>query len=75
MTKETGGMAFPIQQSELSGSISAENGMPMRDYFAAKALQGLISAMQSKEEGRGGIKTCAELSYDFADAMLEARKS
>jgi hypothetical protein len=47
-------------------------GMSLRDYFAAKAMQGLIvdpdRADQSREE-------CARLSYAMADAMLKAREA
>jgi hypothetical protein len=39
--------------------------MTLRDYFAAKAMQSLvIDTMPNK---------CAELAYQYADAMLKAR--
>jgi hypothetical protein len=49
-----------------------ESGMTLRDYFAAKALEGQINtaysyAVSNKQEA-------AEIAYAFADAMLEARK-
>ena len=54
----------------------------MRDYFAAKAMQGyLANAWQSQElESLGEssaqqIATVAEISYAMADAMLRARES
>jgi len=42
----------------------------IRDYFAAKALQGMLS-----EDGGGALDNdeLAELSYMIADAMLKAR--
>jgi hypothetical protein len=40
----------------------------LRDYFAAKAMQGLISHMNVNE------KIVPSLSYKVADGMIEARK-
>ena len=51
--------AFPDEYNE---------GMTLRDYFAAKAMQGFIS-----DEKFESIAWCAEFSYRMADAMLEAR--
>ena len=63
MNKETGGPAFPT---------NLYNGMTLRDYFAAKAMQGLIASMKEGEEfsPRLGASYC----YGVADSMLEARK-
>ena len=70
----TGGPAFPsglIDPSTPEDAIqSLHNGMTLRDYFAAKALQALIAspdidAFQS---------VYAKLSYNYADAMLKARQ-
>ena len=54
-----------------------ELGMTLRDYFAAKALQGLLSnpKLQAKILAEGGcasgwIETSA---WAFADAMLKER--
>jgi hypothetical protein len=48
-----------------------EEGMDLRDYFAAVALQGMLA-----EDGGGAAsnKDLAEFAYEIADAMLEARK-
>lgn len=51
-------------------------GMDLRDYFAAKAMQSIIT------DGKLGkllihddyIKKVSEMSYEYADAMIEARK-
>jgi hypothetical protein len=43
-------------------------GISIRDYFAARALQGLIST-----EGAGSAERYAEIAYKLADAMLKAR--
>jgi hypothetical protein len=45
-------------------------GMTLRDYFAAKAIQGIIGT-----EAEGGMlyDRVAEVAYMYADAMLKAR--
>jgi hypothetical protein len=53
--------AFPNHRSE---------GMELRDYFAAKALNGLINYSPEPEEH----KLIAELCYQLADAMMKARE-
>ena len=58
----TGGPAFPHQSSD---AIRA--GMTLRDYFAAKAMQGILYA------GLEPVET-AKHAYTMADAMLKARE-
>jgi hypothetical protein len=43
-------------------------GLYLRDYFAAKAMQGLLAS-----EVNAPLKTFAKQAYTMADAMLEAR--
>jgi len=62
-----GGTAFPCDTSETN-----DYGMTLRDYFAAKALTGLLSC-QSEETGFYQPANAAEEAYKMADAMLEAR--
>jgi uncharacterized protein with PhoU and TrkA domain len=64
MTKNTGGPAFAV--AELA-NIKWE-GMTLRDYFAAKAMQGLMDAAMPMPE-------IADAAYDMADAMLKAREA
>lgn len=47
-----------------------ETGMDLRDYFAAKALTGLLTeaSVDYKDDA------IAELAYSLADAMMKARK-
>jgi hypothetical protein len=47
-------------------------GMTLRDYFAAKALQGIL-AMDGSSEFRASDLAAA--AYRSADAMLEARNA
>ncbi len=52
-------------------------GMTLRDYFAAKALQGLLANPKLQKEilGQGGCLSgwIEDSAYGFADAMLKAR--
>ena len=41
-------------------------GMDLRDYFAAKAMQELVNQVP--------VERIGEMSYKYADAMMEARK-
>lgn len=76
-----GGPAFPV--SDLFGMEPASpdhafrlaSGMSLRDYFAAKAMQGLILNSQGTQGYDFALiqSTGAELAYEFADAMLKAR--
>jgi len=47
-------------------------GMTLRDYFAAKAMQGF--AAMSDVDGFSSVEKMAEMSYKWADAMLKARE-
>ena len=62
----TGGPAFP---SPTDGMLDNE-GMTLRDYFAAKAMQGFIAAGRFQ-----GHASCAADSYAMADSMLKAREA
>jgi hypothetical protein len=47
-----------------------QNGMTLRDYFAAKAMQGLLASEVNAE-----LKAFAKQSYVMADAMMEVRNA
>jgi len=65
--------AFPVQG--LSNDMGKEfqkvyeQGMDLIDYFAAKAMQGLIS----REDLDLTTAECAKLSYELANAMMEVK--
>jgi hypothetical protein len=63
---EDGGLAFPSE-------YYAEQGMTLRDYFAAAALHGMMGN-RSLVDTFSGHAVMAEKSYFLADAMIEARK-
>jgi hypothetical protein len=60
---DSGGTAFPCPED---ASWARQHGMSMRDYFAAKALQGLLAA----PDAEGRPKLVAAYAYEFADAMV-----
>lgn len=62
-----GGAAFPLQTG--SETTFRTNGMTLRDYFAAKALQGLLT---DDYWARTSVEA-SKKAYRFADAMIEAR--
>lgn len=65
---KAGGSAFP--ETTIVGPNMPSNvhqGMTLRDYFAAKAMQGI--AREIENEARA-----ARWCYQMADAMLEARE-
>jgi len=68
---ETGGPAFPVCDA---ARIHNLEGISIRDYFAAKAMQGEL-ASQSPENEYTNLDAIAALSYRMADAMLKAREA
>jgi hypothetical protein len=68
----TGGPAFPRTGSaDISGyGVPDQEGMTIRDYFAAKAMQTILET-----DGGKANEAIASLSYIMADAMLRAREA
>ena len=67
-------LAFP---QDANACLDEYRGMTLRDYFAAKAMQGIISVYDK----RAGFDTMekesihlAKTSYEIADAMLKERE-
>ena len=70
MINKTGGPAFPYAfPDKFEDDYNVCYGMTLRDYFAAKAMQGLITRRILDEERD------APYAYAIADAMLKARKA
>ncbi len=63
---DTGGPAFP------RGEIQTAPGMTLRDYLAAKAMQGMCVGAPVPQKSE--LKLIATRSYEMADAMLKARE-
>jgi hypothetical protein len=73
----TGGPAFPgFDYIDQHGKKNPE-GMTLRDYFAAKAMLGLMGRDWSNHTGSDEelIGVWARSSYAVADAMLKARQA
>ena len=78
-TINNGGPAFPVPFSidpENGGPVFAElygnGGMTLRDYFAAKAMQGYLTHEQAANSPEDVV---ASWAYSMADAMLRAREA
>lgn len=81
MSKENGGPAFPREDYAANGGGGGlgQEGMTLRDYFAAKAIP---IAWKAFEDGyftndnwdsiNDGVAECA---YQMADAMLAVRNA
>lgn len=78
-----GGPAFPVPMIPCDrdgGFTSVEHGgMTLRDYFAINVLNGLLSYSYCNPSHGNYIENCsvenaARQAYQYADAMLEARK-
>lgn len=68
MSKDNGGPAFPI--TEQHGANTGCAGMTLRDHFAGLAMQALTVETGNIDM----IRSVARIAYDYADAMIEARK-
>jgi hypothetical protein len=69
-----GGPAFPRNGHPDKNDLPID-GMSIRDYFAAKAMQGLMSYTFANDRYHGDLKQCAFEAYEIADAMLAAREA
>jgi len=70
---------FVAGHGTLEEKVKSVGGLSIRDYFAAAAMQGLVSAVitAAAESARDPDQTGKELSeacYVLADKMLAARK-
>lgn len=75
---DNGGAAFPV--AGLSGLpndnfIHPQEGMTLRDHFAAAALAGSVGYVNEFGPAyAASLKHTAQAAYHIADAMLAARK-
>ena len=94
MSARDGGPAFPcvlenITERNVTSPVTGEiippgrvfqcAGLSVRDYFAAKALQGLLANPKLRDEilKQGGCDSgwIEQSAWAFADAMLVAREA
>ena len=66
--------AFPtLNWVKQQGQPPNEEGMELRDYFAAKAMQALLTTFEFK--GNQITEVLPINAYQMADAMMKARES
>jgi hypothetical protein len=66
-----------IESNYLSEEIIGYGGMDLRDYFASKAMQGLLMAQKKYDDVDGYYQNSLSLaihSYLIADTMMKARE-
>lgn len=74
MVNKTGGPAFPCDLTQYDPEVQREmQGMTMRDYFAAKAMAGIMAIPDHWYQNNP--EDIAETAYVLADAMLKAREA
>lgn len=70
---EHGGPAFPNPRNEGRG-CDAWDGMALRDYFAAKAMQAILgAAAENAINEKANPSLWCKTAYAIADHMLEVR--
>jgi len=73
MVVKNGGPAFPLP----GDGFTTWDGMTLRDYFAAAALQGMLAYSHVNPSSGNWTENSspvnvAAAAYDYADAMLKA---
>lgn len=71
-----GGPAFPqLELDQSTGNIHTQHfGMTLRDYFAAKAMQGICANEATLPTRQEYFDNIANDAFRLADAMLKARE-
>ncbi|WP_272693473.1 hypothetical protein [Providencia sp. PROV039] len=78
MPDKTGGAAFPAS-GHPDMQFVAQEGMNLRDYLAAKAMQGDLASQSvslghfANDSSEESLVNRANFYYRMADAMLKAR--
>lgn len=61
--------AYPVAESEY---MHYQTGLSIRTELAARAMQGLLAACSDAESDFPTAISCAGLSLEYADALIEA---
>jgi len=75
--RKDGGPAFPRSDERGlmgEGFREGSDGMALRDWFAGRAMEQLISVWPMTDGHLGDRKAVAKAAYEYADAMLAARE-
>lgn len=82
MSKPNGGPAFPTHiwnGNQQGGQYLPVGGMSLRDYFAAKAMVGMLANAAFMQDDSGHrnntFENYAVAAYMQADSMLKAREA
>ena len=76
-----GGPAFARPSGEARDAMGnqfwppAQEGLSVRDYFAAAALQGLLAQADPPANDRVCAADFAAMAYEYADAMITEREA
>ncbi len=70
-----GGPAFPVTIEPEPDVFKLLPGMSMRDYFAAKAMEGIVGGFVARTSVEMNYRVIANDAYRIADAMLQAREA
>ena len=78
MSNNTGGPAFPQERTLPCGSHEECEGMTLRDYFAARAMQStfypaILESIRIDQDLN--CDKIAEFAYTMADAMIAVREA
>lgn len=77
MNKDKSGSAFPrpTKLQVYDNTLLGDPGITIRDYFAAAAMQGLMTTYwntpEMYENSKALIECQVETAYEYADAMLK----
>lgn len=85
--RDNGGPAFPVEirnggitpvsgfygDSVDPGKATTYGGMSLRDYFAAKAMSGMVANIVRGHVSYGNTRDMAARCYEIADEMLAER--
>jgi hypothetical protein len=74
------------EQQAFPDGLLNQDGMTLRDYFAAKAMQGFLAAKAwhpdfnypadfNFDAGKRAADAVSEAAYKYADQMLKAREA
>ena len=63
-------LAFPVHPENYDED---HEGMTLRDYFAAKAMQAMAEGRGAANLEQGGYVAVSMMAYKMADAMMKAR--
>lgn len=67
---------YRYETSGVGDEINYSQGIALRDYFAAKAMQGMIASPRGTPDGKDATdQYYAKCAYIMADAMLKERNN